>query len=121
MRISDLENRSMVGTMIVLQAIVGDMFSAHLKALPEGERQAAIARVTADVTANARQLVERGGAWLLPEAEFTPAILSGLLERVLPHPAALARAAAASFRLGEPEAAQRLATLVETVAREGWR
>jgi UDP-N-acetylglucosamine--N-acetylmuramyl-(pentapeptide) pyrophosphoryl-undecaprenol N-acetylglucosamine transferase len=79
------------------------------------------AAIADEQTANARQLVERGGAWLLPEAEFTPAILSGLLERVLPHPAALARAAAASFRLGEPEAAQRLADLVETVAREGWR
>src|SRR6202000_2960786 len=33
------------------------------------------AAIADEQTANARMLVERGGAWLLPEAEFTPAIL----------------------------------------------
>jgi UDP-N-acetylglucosamine--N-acetylmuramyl-(pentapeptide) pyrophosphoryl-undecaprenol N-acetylglucosamine transferase len=79
------------------------------------------AAIADEQTANARVLVEHGGAWLLPEAEFTPAILSGMLERVLTHPAALARAAAAAYRLGEPEATRHLADLVETVAQERWR
>jgi len=75
------------------------------------------AAIADEQTANARTLVERGAAWLLPEDEFTPAILSGQLERILVHPAALARAAAAAHRLGQPEAAQRLADLVEAEAR----
>jgi UDP-N-acetylglucosamine--N-acetylmuramyl-(pentapeptide) pyrophosphoryl-undecaprenol N-acetylglucosamine transferase len=79
------------------------------------------AAIADEQTANARVLVERGAAWLLPEAEFTPAILSGQLERILQHPAALARAAAAAHRLGLPEAAQRLANLVETIELEGGR
>ncbi|MEA2756012.1 MAG: UDP-N-acetylglucosamine--N-acetylmuramyl-(pentapeptide) pyrophosphoryl-undecaprenol [Aliidongia sp.] len=72
-------------------------------------------------TANARVLVERGAAWLLAETDFTAGALSAQLERILNHPAALARAAAAARRLGQPEAAQRLADLVETVEWEGWR
>jgi UDP-N-acetylglucosamine--N-acetylmuramyl-(pentapeptide) pyrophosphoryl-undecaprenol N-acetylglucosamine transferase len=79
------------------------------------------AAIADEQTANARNLVARGGAWLLPEAEFTPAILSGQLERILAHPAALARAAAAAYRLGEPDATTRLADLVETVVQERWR
>jgi UDP-N-acetylglucosamine--N-acetylmuramyl-(pentapeptide) pyrophosphoryl-undecaprenol N-acetylglucosamine transferase len=79
------------------------------------------AAIADEQTANARVLVERGAAWLLPEAEFTPAILSGQLERILCHPAALARAAAAAHRLGQPDAAQRLADLVETIEWEARR
>lgn len=58
MRISDLENRSVVGTVIVLQAIATELLAAHLKALPESDRPAAIARIVADATANGKQLVE---------------------------------------------------------------
>jgi UDP-N-acetylglucosamine--N-acetylmuramyl-(pentapeptide) pyrophosphoryl-undecaprenol N-acetylglucosamine transferase len=76
------------------------------------------AAIADEQTANARVLTERGAAWLLAEAEFTPAILSAQLERILPHPAALARAAAAAERLGEPMAAEHLADLVDTVAAE---
>jgi UDP-N-acetylglucosamine--N-acetylmuramyl-(pentapeptide) pyrophosphoryl-undecaprenol N-acetylglucosamine transferase len=76
------------------------------------------AAIADEQTANARNLVEHGAAWLLPEAEFTPAILSAQLEKILAHPAALARAAASAYRLGEPQAAQRLADLVEDVEQE---
>ena len=76
------------------------------------------AAIADEQTANARNLVEHGAAWLLPEIEFNPAILSAQLEKILLHPAALARAASAAHRLGQPEAAQRLADLVEDVENE---
>jgi len=68
-------------------------------------------------TANARMLVDRGGAWLLSEADFTPAALTALLERVLADPALLSRSAAAAHSLGEPAAASLLADLVDTLQK----
>lgn len=58
MRISDLENRSAIGTVIVLQALVTEMFAAYLKSLPADQRQAATDRITADATANGKNLVD---------------------------------------------------------------
>lgn len=58
MRISDLENQSMVGTVMVLEAIAVELLVAHLKGLSADERKASIDRMTADVTDNAKQMVE---------------------------------------------------------------
>lgn len=58
MRISDLENQSMVGTVMVLEAIAIEVLTAHLKGLSPDDRKAAIDRMSADVTANAKQVVE---------------------------------------------------------------
>ena len=58
MRISDLENQSMVGTVMVLEAIAIEVLTAHLKGLSMDDRKAAIDRMSADVTANAKQVVE---------------------------------------------------------------
>lgn len=58
MRISDLENQSMVGTVIVLEAIAIEVLVGHLQRLPPDAREASIARMTADVTANSKQVVD---------------------------------------------------------------
>lgn len=58
MRISDLENQSMVGTVMVLEAVAVELLVAHLKGLAADERKASIDRMTADVTDNAKQMVE---------------------------------------------------------------
>ena len=79
------------------------------------------AAIADEQTANAQELVDRGAAWLLPEAEFTPAALAGLLQRLLEDPAALARAAHEAHALGQPTAASALADLVERVEAEGAR
>lgn len=58
MRISDLENQSLVGTVMVLEALATELMTAYLRPLPAAERDAAIARMTADVAANGKQVVE---------------------------------------------------------------
>lgn len=58
MRISDLENQSLVGTVMVLEAIATEMLAAYLKPLPAAERTAALARMSDDVAANGKQLVD---------------------------------------------------------------
>lgn len=63
-------------------------------------------------TANARAVVEAGGAWLIPQDEFTPEHLSARLDELFAHPQMLAAAAAASRAAGFDRAAARLADLV---------
>lgn len=64
-------------------------------------------------TANARAVDAADGAWLMPQTAFTAAALAARLESLLTLPAALERAATAAARLGLPDAAARLADLVE--------
>jgi UDP-N-acetylglucosamine--N-acetylmuramyl-(pentapeptide) pyrophosphoryl-undecaprenol N-acetylglucosamine transferase len=63
-------------------------------------------------TANARALEAAGGAWVMPQAAFTPEALAERLAGLMAAPNVLARAAAAAHALGRPEAARALAELV---------
>lgn len=67
-------------------------------------------------TANARPFVAAGGGMMLSEAEATPAKLRGMLSGFLGAPEALAAGASAARGLGRPDAAARLADLVEQQA-----
>lgn len=58
MRISDLENQSLVGTVMVLEAIATELLAGYLRGLAPADRDAALARMSADVAANGKQLVE---------------------------------------------------------------
>ena len=53
------------------------------------------------------------GAWVMPQSVFTPAALAERLAALIADPDALARAAAAAASAGRPDAAARLADLVE--------
>ncbi len=64
-------------------------------------------------TGNARALDAAGAARLMKQAEFTPETLSRYLLTMFQTPAVLARAAAAAARLARPDAARRLADLVQ--------
>ena len=68
-------------------------------------------------TANAEALAQAGGAWTVADAEFTPAWLAARLEALLADPAPLARMAQAAWGFGKPDAAERLADLVEKLAQ----
>jgi UDP-N-acetylglucosamine--N-acetylmuramyl-(pentapeptide) pyrophosphoryl-undecaprenol N-acetylglucosamine transferase len=57
-----------------------------------------------------------GGAWLLPEATLTPALLAEKLHALMDKPADLATAAAAARSCGRVDAAERLADLVSVLA-----
>ena len=63
-------------------------------------------------SANARALSEAGAAWVMAEADFTPAALAARLAELMTAPDKLAAAAAAARSLGRPEAVERLADLV---------
>lgn len=70
-------------------------------------------------TANARGLVEAGGAILMPESRFTPDALAKNIELVLDNPAGAVQMAHSAAQHGQPEAAEALAGLVETLAQKG--
>jgi UDP-N-acetylglucosamine--N-acetylmuramyl-(pentapeptide) pyrophosphoryl-undecaprenol N-acetylglucosamine transferase len=72
-------------------------------------------------TANARALAAAGGAWLVPQTAFTPALLTERLGQLLPDAVALAQAAAGARGCAQVDAAVRLADLVEArmAARAG--
>lgn len=69
-------------------------------------------------TANATALSDAGGAWLLPQAGFTPGALALRLERLLTETALLSEAAARAATCGHAGAAARLADLVEAAMAE---
>jgi UDP-N-acetylglucosamine--N-acetylmuramyl-(pentapeptide) pyrophosphoryl-undecaprenol N-acetylglucosamine transferase len=70
-----------------------------------------------DQAANAEALARAGGAWLFQEPELTPETLSRRLADLMQDPRALTRAAAAAKSVGELDAAERLADLVERLSR----
>ncbi|MEI4473382.1 UDP-N-acetylglucosamine--N-acetylmuramyl-(pentapeptide) pyrophosphoryl-undecaprenol N-acetylglucosamine transferase [Frigidibacter sp. MR17.24] len=70
-------------------------------------------------TANARGLVDAGAAALVPERRATPDEIAGLVAAVLDNPGGAMQMALSALRQGIPDAADRLADLVETVARKG--
>ncbi len=70
-----------------------------------------------DQAANAALLAAAGAAIVLPQTEFTPARLAGILREALAAPAKLADMAKAAKTVGIPDAADRLADLVLQVAR----
>jgi UDP-N-acetylglucosamine--N-acetylmuramyl-(pentapeptide) pyrophosphoryl-undecaprenol N-acetylglucosamine transferase len=66
---------------------------------------------------NARLLAEAGGAEIARESQLTVPSLAAALEKLLSNPARLARMAAASRSVAIPDAAERLAEVVERTAR----
>ncbi|MDP3175813.1 MAG: undecaprenyldiphospho-muramoylpentapeptide beta-N-acetylglucosaminyltransferase [Phenylobacterium sp.] len=66
---------------------------------------------------NARLLADAGGAEILRESALTVDSLREVLARLLGDPAALARMAAASRSVAKPDAAERLADVVEQTAQ----
>ena len=68
---------------------------------------------------NARLLADAGGAEILSEDELTPESLAAVLRRLFEHPAELARMAAAARSVAVPDAAEKLADLVERTAGGG--
>jgi UDP-N-acetylglucosamine--N-acetylmuramyl-(pentapeptide) pyrophosphoryl-undecaprenol N-acetylglucosamine transferase len=63
--------------------------------------------------ANARAVEAAGGGWVMTQTEFTPAAMAGWLEAALESSETLARVASAARAFGIPDAAARLADLVE--------
>ena len=68
-------------------------------------------------TANARALVDAGAAVLVPDAELTPERLATEIDSLLADPARLVAMGEAARRLARPDAAERVADLVERHAR----
>ncbi|MGG5889409.1 undecaprenyldiphospho-muramoylpentapeptide beta-N-acetylglucosaminyltransferase [Falsiroseomonas sp. HC035] len=64
-------------------------------------------------TANGRSLERAGAAWIMPQPGFTPELLARQMTAMFSTPAVLAKAAAAAARLARPDAARRLADLVQ--------
>jgi UDP-N-acetylglucosamine--N-acetylmuramyl-(pentapeptide) pyrophosphoryl-undecaprenol N-acetylglucosamine transferase len=68
---------------------------------------------------NARLLAEAGGAEVAREHQLTVESLASALEKLLSNPARLARMAAAARSVAIPDAAERLADVVEQTAKLG--
>ena len=66
-------------------------------------------------TANAHAVDEVGGGWLIPQPSFTAESLAARLESLFALPGSLTRAAACARTAGVPDAAARLADLVESL------
>ena len=67
-------------------------------------------------TANAEAMADAKAAWLIPQDAFSPQGLVNRLEALLDSPATLQHAASHALAAGIPDAAARLADLVETLA-----
>jgi UDP-N-acetylglucosamine--N-acetylmuramyl-(pentapeptide) pyrophosphoryl-undecaprenol N-acetylglucosamine transferase len=68
-------------------------------------------------TPNADALVEAGGGWCVAQKDLTPQKLAAMLQGAFAAPDDLANRAAAAHSQAKPDAAQRLADVVEKLAR----
>jgi len=66
-------------------------------------------------SANANFLREAGAAWVFAEKEFTSTALAKLVQRLVVNQKPLKEAAGAALAIGKPQAAERLADLVEDI------
>ncbi|MBI1214465.1 MAG: undecaprenyldiphospho-muramoylpentapeptide beta-N-acetylglucosaminyltransferase [Alphaproteobacteria bacterium] len=62
---------------------------------------------------NAETIATKGGAWVVMQEDFTPMAMAQKLEELMNDPAGLAQAAQAAKSCGRPDAARKLADLVE--------
>lgn len=69
-------------------------------------------------TANARGLVEAGGAILIPEAKLTPETLAAQIVTILQHPDAATKMAHSALDAGRPDATDRLVALVLSITNK---
>jgi UDP-N-acetylglucosamine--N-acetylmuramyl-(pentapeptide) pyrophosphoryl-undecaprenol N-acetylglucosamine transferase len=70
-------------------------------------------------TANARGLVEAGGAIMIPESLANPDAVAEQILSVLDNPRAAMQMASAAGRFGKPDATEALVEMVETLAEKG--
>jgi UDP-N-acetylglucosamine--N-acetylmuramyl-(pentapeptide) pyrophosphoryl-undecaprenol N-acetylglucosamine transferase len=70
-----------------------------------------------DQAENARLLADAGGGWLMPEKDLTVKTLARRLAALMEWPEQLNEAAQAARKQGRADAAERLALLVERIAR----
>ncbi len=113
---ADLPERLAAAHLVISRAGASTM--AELMAMGRPAILIPFAAATDDhQTANAAGYVAAGAGLMLPEAEATPSKLAGSLLGFLKSPEALAAAAASARALGVPDAAVRLADLVEHEVR----
>ncbi|MDA0338954.1 MAG: undecaprenyldiphospho-muramoylpentapeptide beta-N-acetylglucosaminyltransferase [Proteobacteria bacterium] len=67
-------------------------------------------------TANAQDIDDAGGAWMVSQDEFTPEALAARITELMNAPELLVRAAVAARSQARPDAAERLADLMEGLA-----
>ncbi|QDY69452.1 UDP-N-acetylglucosamine--N-acetylmuramyl-(pentapeptide) pyrophosphoryl-undecaprenol N-acetylglucosamine transferase [Qingshengfaniella alkalisoli] len=77
------------------------------------------AAVSDHQAANARGLVAADATVMIPESKLDPASLSEHIAAILQNPDAAVKMAHGALALGKPDAAQRLARIVERLAQEG--
>jgi UDP-N-acetylglucosamine--N-acetylmuramyl-(pentapeptide) pyrophosphoryl-undecaprenol N-acetylglucosamine transferase len=68
-------------------------------------------------TPNAEILVRAGAGWLAPQRDLSPDSLAQMLTTIFADPADLADRAAAAHAVATPDAAQKLADLIDQLAR----
>ena len=76
------------------------------------------AAIRDEQTANAKALVESGGAFLIKESELTAERLSGHIKAILSDAEGAAAMAQAAAAQGKPDATQELAALVESLKKD---
>ncbi len=68
---------------------------------------------------NAREMVDAGGAVMILQPDFTPDVVAQSIEKFLGSPTVLETAAQAARSTGRPDAAAKLADIVEALGKRG--
>lgn len=113
--------RDMAGRLKAAHLVVGRAGASTVCELAVAGRPSVLVplKIAADdhQTFNARLLADAGAAAVCPEEELTVDSLAGALNAMLKDPAMLSKMAAGAKAVARPDAAERLADLVEQTAR----
>ncbi|NRB04114.1 MAG: UDP-N-acetylglucosamine--N-acetylmuramyl-(pentapeptide) pyrophosphoryl-undecaprenol N-acetylglucosamine transferase [Rhodobacteraceae bacterium] len=77
------------------------------------------AAIRDEQTANARGMVEAGGAVMMPESTFTPQALAEQIMTIFSDPKGAVQMANAALSQGRPDATEALVEMVEALAQQG--
>lgn len=83
MQFVDTESQSLVGMVIVVDAIVTELLTPYLRSLAPDARQAAIARITEQVTANGKHIVDMAPQAMVGSANKIQAAASRLADSAI--------------------------------------
>lgn len=72
-------------------------------------------------TANARTIAKSGAGWVIPQKDFTPIALAERLTVYLSTPTLLRAASINSAKIGDPDATQKLANVIENMSASATR
>lgn len=109
--INDMPDKLRTAHLFIGRAGAGSVTEMAIAGLPAIFIPLAVS-LDGDQAANAANVIQAGGGWILAEKDFSPESLAAILENIIQQPAQLTAMASTLKTLGRPDATERLVQII---------